>query len=287
MTSSKTADIPLDAAAYRSARLARSGVLAIGPARPAPTSHGVYDASVTAQTVLRNLRDRLDIIDGDPVATKREKQQDASKAIAQAREALDRAAVKAAHADQALRASVRRIDDFVRAFEGKQTPLGILRLQQRAASLQQLGERERLALLEKATENGDLDAALAISLVPDGADLGRRALAVMLAKDDMQFVLDAGKATHSLLGAIEVAKGGLELLAKDPDAYRSQAEARSLDMMVAASGGPLSLGVDPQKFRDALTPSWLQFPPPPPPPEAQLEVDASSTAPAATTASPT
>jgi hypothetical protein len=286
MTNSKPADIPLDASAYRSARLARSGVLAVGPARPSPTAHAVFDAELTVRNVLRGLRDRLDTIDADPVATRREKQQDASKAIAQAREALDRAAIKASAADTALRASVRRIDDLVRSVEAKQSPMAILRLQQRAAGLAQLGEAERYKILERATEVGDIDTALACSLVPEAADTGRRAVAAMIAKDDLAFALDAGRATHAVLGAIEVARGGLDLLSRDPDSYRSQTEAKSLDLMVAASGGPLSLGVDPQRFRDPLTPSWLQFPAPPAPPEAQLEVDATSTAPAAT-ATPT
>jgi hypothetical protein len=285
MTTSKNDILAIDASAYRTARLARSGILAVGPARPSPTSHAAFDAELTSRNVLRGLRDKLDSVDADPVATRREKQHDGAKAIQLAREQLDRAAIKARNADQALRASVRRIDDTVKAIEAKQSPMAILRLQQRAANLQQLSERERMAILEKATENADVDTALAVSLVPESADIGRRAIAAMTAKDDLAFVLDAGRATHAVLGAIEVARGGLDLLSRDPDSYRSAVAAKSLDTMVAASGGPASFGSDPQQFRDPLTPSWLQFPMPPQQPEAQLEPDAAATAPAAAPAS--
>jgi hypothetical protein len=273
-------DFPIDSSGFRTARLARSGILATGADRPLPQTHSTFDAELTTRNLLRDMRDRLDAINADPVATRREKQSDAARVVQQAREALDRARIKARNADEALKASVRRIDDTVRQVEAKQSPLALLRLQQRAASLQQLTEAERYKILERATEVGDLDTALAVSLVPQCGDVGRRAVAAMVAKDDLAFALDAGRATHNLLGAVEVARRGLEVLAADPDCYREQSSAKSLDMMQAAAGGPKSFGVDPMQYVDPLTPGWLSFPPPPQQPEALLEPDA-STAPAA------
>ena len=243
----------------RAARLVRSGIAAFGRAVAPESATAAHDLQLSTTNALRQLSLRLDAVHADPIATRREKQGDAQRAIEEARQLLKRLESKADTAQAMLRGHVGGADDVVHAIEARQNPMQLRRLEQRSNQLATLKDKDLEQVLQLAIGAGDVDTVLAYSLLDGCANTGRRALAAIGAPSQLQRGLAAGAATHAGVAALHAARAGLERLAADPDCYDDDRLATPADLFACAEQGAEMLGFDPQRHRD-LQAGWMSYP---------------------------
>ena len=263
----------------RAARLVRSGIAVFGRAIAPEPATAAHDLQLSTTNALRQLSLRLDAVHADPIATRREKQSDAARAIEEARQLLKRLEAKADTAKATLRAHVGGADDVVNAIEARQNPMQLRRLEQRANQLATLTDKALEKVFQTAIGQGDVDTVLAYSLLDGQANIGRRALAAIGAPSQLQRGLEAGAPTHAGVAALAAAREGLERLAGDPDCYLDDRSATPADLFACAEQGAEMLGHDPQRHRD-LGAGWMTYPVPVPVRVVDLGRPAAAPAPA-------
>jgi hypothetical protein len=234
---------PLSAAARR----VRAGVAGFAGAR-APE----------ARAFLAQLRDDLDAIGASDRLTASEKASRARGVVAALRERWKFVARAAADDLAAASAAARRVDEAVRSVEAV-SPVQALRLQLAAQALSALPAVDRSRDFETAFASRDLQRMLAHSLVAPLDDGGRRAIAVLVAPNDMQVLLDSGRdATAHALAVLEAEAALAELENADDPHASARPDARDLMHIANAGAAAFNSREAIESAVPADAPSWLR-----------------------------
>lgn len=198
-------------------------------------SQPVQDAIASVRNLASNLRTRLDAIAADPIATQREKREDAAIALAEARKQFEFALVKVHNAKSHTGGAIDQLGNVWHQFEGKQTPLAVKRLELAAEHLRRMDPVQQLAQLRAAEERRDLQSILAHSLVSPEATHAQAAFLRACRPAEFEAARTDAAAVRDLLAATATVAAGIDELTGAPDAYAVEG-ATGNDMLNAANG---------------------------------------------------
>ena len=228
-------------------RFVRSGAAGIAPRGSAP----LQDAALSLQNVAASLRDRLDAIRNDELATPKEKRADVAIAIREAKAAFERVSAKVHNARLAAAGAIDGLQNLLHQYEQKQSPLAVRRLELQADALRRLGVDEQIEAMRGFEQRGDLQGLLAASLVsPDATAATAAFLRVARPESFEQARTDAGASVELHAAALRFARG-LNELAADPDAHMVEG-ARGSDLLEHANR-PADTSATPPEW-----PSWVR-----------------------------
>ena len=219
-------------------------------------SQAVQDAMASVRNLAGNLRTRLDAIASDPIATQREKREDAAIAVAEARKAFEFAVTKVHNAKVGTGGAIEQLSNVLHQFEGKQTPLAVKRLELAADHLRRMDPMEQLAQLRAAEERRDLQSILAHSLVSPEATHAHAAFLRACRPAEFEAARTDAAAVRDLLAATASVAAGLDELASAPDAYEVDG-ASGNDLLAAANGAADSVPAW-APLAPAVWPEWVR-----------------------------
>jgi hypothetical protein len=213
-------------------------------------SAALRDAQLTLRNMATALRQQLDAVAADPLATPKEKRADAKRAVSSARLAWQGCCSKVAMARAAVQSQVEKARDLVNAYEAKLSPLAVARIERKAEQLRQAKPEVVLDALRDGEARKDADLLMAVSLAGD-PNAALRAFHRM-ARPEAFAQLSADLAAFRQLSeaAGRMAQGLDELDAQD-DAYTIDG-ASGGDLLEQANAAPSKAPIDP------TWPQWIE-----------------------------
>lgn len=227
-------------------RMLRSGAASVSESGSA----ALRDAQLTLRNMATALRQQLDAVAADPLATPKEKRADAKRAVSSARLAWQGCCSKVAMARAAVQSQVEKARDLVNAYEAKLSPLAVARIERKAEQLRQAKPEVVLDALRDGEARKDADLLMAVSLAGD-PNAALRAFHRM-ARPEAFAQLSADLAAFRQLSeaAGRMAQGLDELDAQD-DAYTIDG-ASGGDLLEQANAAPSKAPIDP------TWPQWIE-----------------------------
>jgi hypothetical protein len=227
-------------------RLLRSGAASVSESGSA----ALRDAQLSLRNMATALRQQLDAVAADPLATPKEKRSDSKKAIASAKVAWNGCCAKVAQARATLQAQVERARDLVNAYEAKLTPLAVARIQRKAEQLRQAKPEVLLDALRDGEARKDADLLMAASLAGD-PNAALRAFHRMARPEAFEQLTGDLAAFRQLSEAAGRMAQGLDELDAQDDAHAIDG-ASGGDLLGTANTPPSKAPIDP------TWPGWIE-----------------------------
>lgn len=175
-----------------------------------------------ARNQLGTLAGQLDAIQRDERSSLAERDAAAKRTVAAFRKRWSFMVTKAENEYRDVAFACERLDDQVRALEGKLTPFDVKRIERTASALETMDPQERVADFRRALDAKDHARLLAHGLLDSSGTGTKRALAALLDPQRFQFVLENGQnaaAHRSVAMAVDRAAAELEQV---EDAWKEQ-----------------------------------------------------------------
>ncbi|MCA8975047.1 MAG: hypothetical protein KDC98_10015 [Planctomycetes bacterium] len=221
-------------------RMARAARLAVVPVPKTPRSNPLHAAAAS-------LRNQLDSLASNTLATPLERQRMAKVLLDAHRKRLGDIAAKAQRDYDDLIETCSRLTAKVVQVEENLTPLALRRLEAVARSIAKLAPPEMARDFASAVDRRDVSRLLAYSLLEPQANGWRDALAVIVGPDEWVFAVTQGPEITSVLAAVRGHQEGFEQLvvsespADQPDPFSPSEMIEIGNMGPAAIGGRVTL----------------------------------------------
>lgn len=232
------------------ARIARTG----GYKLPTAQSASVNDASASLLNTAAALRSALDSAQTCELLTPAERRARSVAAVTEAKRAFGAIVAKMSSATAAVGATVENLQGLLRQVESNYSPLGVRRLEIRAAALRGLDIDVLGNLRQKAIARRDVGELLAHSLADAEPGPALRDVLRVARPESLAAVREDAAVLHELRRAVGRFAAGLDELDSVPDAHEV-GHATSEDLFTIANGAQVH--GEPATELPATWPQWL------------------------------